>query len=95
MTAFVRVDACPLELVNALVEQVINESSGSTTFVNIIRFLVAVAEIHPHLYGRLAHWSAEKLSRGVDYSNLTVSASNAFSLCSLCLTVKFFFCLKE
>ncbi|VDD91111.1 unnamed protein product [Enterobius vermicularis] len=74
MTAFVRVDACPLELVNALVEQVINESSGSTTFVNIIRFLVAVAEIHPHLYGRLAHWSAEKLSRGVDYSNLTMFA---------------------
>uniref|UniRef100_A0A0N5AI44 Integrator complex subunit 7 n=1 Tax=Syphacia muris TaxID=451379 RepID=A0A0N5AI44_9BILA len=74
ITAFVLIDACPLELVNGLVEEVISSDSNTSSFVNIIRFLIATAETYPHLYTRLAQWSAEKLSNHIDFSSITMFA---------------------
>uniref|UniRef100_A0A915Q023 Integrator complex subunit 7 n=1 Tax=Setaria digitata TaxID=48799 RepID=A0A915Q023_9BILA len=72
LTAFVCVDTCPRETVDAIVDVILSIAVPNFSALHVLQFLVAAAETHSHLYSRLRAWSIYKLNENTNLTKLTL-----------------------
>ncbi|KHN74951.1 Integrator complex subunit 7 [Toxocara canis] len=73
LTAFVRMKACPSEVVYSLVDASFDSPLPDGCVPQLLQFLIASAETHSELCPRLFKWALQKFEQG-DYSNVTLFA---------------------